>query len=193
VQVALQDAFAALDDLAGDQFLGKMGVLLLEAGALNFSPNQKTDRGNELNLGLGMGVRAAVLQVDDADELVAGNDGHGEKSFEAILGELVEGLKAGVLKGVRADGHGLEVFGDPAGNALPEAHFQAVDDFGVRVLGGAEDEIFGLEDIDETGVALHYRRNEIDDALEDFVEGISGGHPAADVMEKVDRGIFEAH
>jgi hypothetical protein len=190
-EVALEDAFAALDDLARFEFFGEVGVFVFEAGHFDFSADQETDGGDQLNLGVTVGMGLAVLQVDDAHDLVAADDGHGEKGFVTVFRQFVEALETGIVRGIRSYGYGLTVFGDPSGDALPHLHFEAVDDFGMGVFGGAQHQIFAFEDVDEAGIAFYDGGDEIDDAFEDFVKGIGGGHAAADLMEKIDRRIFD--
>src|SRR5450432_221481 len=56
-EFALQNAFGALDELAGFELLGKVGIFALEAGHLNLGANEESDGGDELNLALGVNVR----------------------------------------------------------------------------------------------------------------------------------------
>ena len=85
-------------------------------------------------------VRLAVLQVDDAHELAAREHRHREERLVPILGQLVEHLKARVLERVAPDGHRLPMLRDPAGDALPDAQLQPIDDVGVRGLRRAKHE-----------------------------------------------------
>jgi hypothetical protein len=133
-QIALEDAFAALDDFAGLELLAEVRIFVFEAGHFDFGADQEADGGDELNFGVGVGVGLAVLQVDDANDFVAAEDGHREKGFVTVFGQLVEALETGIVRRVGGYSYGLAVFGDPAGDSLPHLHFEAVDDFRMGVF-----------------------------------------------------------
>ena len=126
-----------------------------------------------------------MLDVDDADGTSAAQKRDGEKSFVAVFGKLVEELEARVLGGVARDGYGFEVLSDPSGDALADLELEAVENFGVGILGGPEDELFVLENIDETGVALDQGGGELHDAVQDLVERVGGGHAAAEFVKEI--------
>ena len=168
-----------------------MGVLFFQPCAFDFGADQEANGGNELDFAVGLGVGLAMLNVDDADEFVAGKDRHGKKGFVFIFRQLVEALETGVLKGARRYGDRLQMLGNPTGDALPHLHFQAVDDFGMRIFRGAEDQFFGFEDVNEAGVTFYDGTDEIDDALQDFVKRIGSRHAAANLMEKTNRRILQ--
>jgi len=161
-EIALQDAFGALDEFAGFKLLREVGVFALEARHFDFGADQESDGGDELYLALGVDVRLAVLDVDDADGAPTAEEGHGEESFVAVFREFVEELEAWVLGSITGDGYGFEMLGDPSSDALADMELEAVDDFGVGVLGGAEDEFFVLQHINEARIALDQCGGELD-------------------------------
>ena len=130
-------------------------------------------------------MRLAALEIDDADEFVSAENGHGEKGFEAILWEFAEGEEARILEGVPADGDGEFVFGDPSGYAVADLQLEAVDYFGVGIFGGAQDEFVVFENVDEAGIEFGDDGDEVDDFAKDFVERIGGGEAAADFVEQI--------
>ena len=163
-----------------------MGVFTFQARHFDFGADEESDGGDELDLAFGIDVRLPVLHVDDADGAAAAEEGDREERFVAIFGKFVEELEARVLRGVAGDGDGLEVLGDPSGDALAEMELEAVEDFGVRILGGTEDEFFVLQHVDEAGIALDQGGGELYDVVQDFVERISGGHAAAEFVQEID-------
>jgi hypothetical protein len=62
---------------------------------------------------------------------------------------------------------------------------EAVENFGVGILGGAEDELFIFEHIDEAGIALDQSGGELNDAVQDFVKRVGGGHAAAEFVQEI--------
>ena len=56
--------------------------------------------------------------IDHADELVPGKDGHGKEGFVLIFRQLVEALETGVLEGLGGDCYGLQVLSERR-NAVP--------------------------------------------------------------------------
>src|SRR5271156_842064 len=165
--------------------LGEGGVGGFRASHFDFCADQEADSGDEADVALTVDVRADVLQVDDADEAAAAEEWHGEECLVGIFGQLVEELEAGIFCGVAGDRYGSAVFRDPAGDALADAEFEAVENFLVRIFGGAQDELFVFLDVNEAGVAFHQGYGELEDALEYFVERVlaGGGDAAAQVVE----------
>jgi hypothetical protein len=89
------------------------------------------------------------------------------------------------LGSVARDGYGFEVLGDPSSDALAEMELEAVEDFGVGILGRAEDEFFVFEHIDEAGITLDKGGGEFYDTVQDFVERVGGGHAAAEFVKEI--------
>jgi len=165
---------------------GKFGLGAFEAGEFDFGADEEADGGDKANFALAVDVRLSSLEIDDADEFAAAENGNGEECFVAIFGEFAEGAEARVLVGVIADGDGNFMLGDPAGDAAADLELEAIDNFGVRIFGGTKDEFVVLEDIDEAGVEFGDDGDEVDDLAEDFVKRIGGGEAAADFVEKID-------
>jgi len=184
-EVALQDAFSAFDQLASFELLGKMRVFTFQAGHFDFGADEEPDGGNELDLAFGVDVRLPVLQVDDADGTSSAKERDGKEGLVAVFREFVEELEARVLRGIAGDGYGFEVLGDPSGDALADLELEAVEDFGVRILRGAEDKFFAFQYIDKTGIALDQGGSELYDAVQDFVEWVGGGHAAAEFVKEI--------
>ncbi len=96
----------------------------------------------------------------------------------------MEHAEARVGGGVRGDRDGLAMLGDPAGDALANGDAEAVKQLGVGVLGGAEDELFSLQNVDQAGIAAHQVGDEAEDVLQDGIERVGSGHAAADLVQK---------
>jgi len=69
--------------------------------------------GDQLHLAAGVLVREAVLHVDHAHYAIAGNHRRREEGFEGVLGELPEGLEAGIGVGLPGDGQQAAARGPP--------------------------------------------------------------------------------
>lgn len=78
------------------------------------------------------------------------------------------------------------MFSDPAGDAFAEGDFQAIDNFEVRILGGAQHQDIAFQHIDKTGIAAYEFRNNVNDFVQDVVQRISGCDAAADSMKKLE-------
>jgi len=190
LQIALEDTFGALEGFAGAELFGEFGVGTFEASHLDFSADEETDGGDEANFALAVGVRLAVLQIDDADEFVAAENRDGEESFETVFGQLVEGLKARVFERVTGDGDGTFVFGNPAGDSAADLELQAVDDFRVGIFRGTEDEFVVLEYVEKTGIKFCDDGNEIEYFCQEFVQRVGGGDATADLVKQINFTAF---
>jgi hypothetical protein len=127
----------------------------------------------------------AVLEVDDTDDAPAAHEGNGEKCFVAVFRKLVEELEAGIMRSFFWNRDGLEMFRDPSSNSLSDAQLQAIDNAGMGILGGAEDEVVPLENINQARVALHQGGGKIDDAAKNFAKSVSRVEANTDFMEYI--------
>ncbi len=186
LEIALQDALGAFHGFAGVELLGKFGVGAFEAGEFDFGTDEEADGGDEADFTLAIDVRLAALEIDDADEFVAAENGNGEEGLEAVLGKFAEREEAGILVGVAADGNGHFVFGDPASDAVADLELEAIDDFGVGIFGRAKDEFVFFENVDEAGIEFGDDGDEVNHFAKDFVERIGGGEAAADFVKEID-------
>jgi hypothetical protein len=139
VHVALQDAFGAFEELAGFQALGELGVGGFQARHFDFCADQEADCGNQADVALFVDVGADVLEIDYPDQAAAAEQRDGEEGLVGIFGQLVEEFEARISRGVAGYGYGSAMFGDPAGDALADAEFEAIENFLVRIFGGAQD------------------------------------------------------
>jgi hypothetical protein len=96
VEIALQDAFGLVDDLARLQPVGQLGVLRLQARALNLGAHQNSDSSHKTHLKLGMHVGLAVLHVKHADDTVgAQTTGTHSMAPKRSSGRLTKAAKRG--------------------------------------------------------------------------------------------------
>src|SRR6185312_16058577 len=126
-----------------------------------------------------------MLEVDHADDLACAEDGSAEDGLEVAFGDVFEGLEAWVVGGVGGDGDGLAALGGPSGDALSDLDAELVDQFGVGVLRGAQDELFAFEHVDEAGVTGDDRGDEVDNTAKNNVEGVCSCNAAADLVQKL--------
>jgi hypothetical protein len=185
LEIALEDAFGAFHGFARVKLFGEFGVGAFEACEFDFGADEEADGGDETDFALTVNVRLAALEIDDADKFVSTENGNREKGFEAILWKFAEGKEARIFEGVAADGDGKFVFGDPPGDTVADLKLEAIHDLGVRIFGGAEDELVFFENIDEAGIKFGDDGDEVDYFAENFMERIGGGEAAANFVEKV--------
>jgi hypothetical protein len=132
----------------------------------------------------------SVLQVDDADDAASAHERYGKECFVTVFGQFVKELEARIVRGFLGDGDGLMVFGDPSGNALPHAEFEAIDNFGMRILGGPQNQFVAFEHVDEARVTTHQTGGEFEDARENLVKSVGRTETHADFMEYIYMRIF---
>ena len=115
---------------------------------------------------------------------------HRQERLVGIFGQFVEELETNVLGGVLGNRDRLVVLGDPSSDALPHAHFQAIDHFLVGIFGSAQDQFIALAHVDKTGIALHHRGSEFDDLRQVRVQSISRCDAAAYLVQDIDIDII---
>ena len=189
-QITLQDSFRAFDYFASLQLLIQGRVHLFQARQFDFSSDQKSDGRDHSNLAATINVVMAMLQVQHADHASSAHQWNREKSFVAVFGEFVEKLKPRVVRGALGDGDGFAVLGDPSGNSLPHAEFQAIDHFGMRILGSAKDEFVTFEHVDEAGVTLYKGSCKIHNTGKNLMKTIGRAEADGDVMEDINLRVF---
>ena len=102
------------------------------------------DSGEEFHFLAGVGVRLAMLYVDNADNAIAGDDRGGEESLIGIGFELGEGLEAGIIEGVPGQSDEAAVAGDPAGESLFKGETHATYGGSGRGVRGAQDKLLAI-------------------------------------------------
>ena len=101
-----------------------------------------------------------------------------------IFGQFGEAAEARVFCGVALDHYRLAMSRDPSGDAFTQRHAQAVDDFGMRILGGAQHERVAFQHVDEAGIAAYKFGDKLDDLVEHFMQGIGSRNATAHAMEE---------
>jgi hypothetical protein len=142
------------------------------------------DGGERFKLFAAEEMGLAVLDVDDPDDLIAGNDRSREEGFVLVFGELGEGLEAGVKIGFFGDGDEAALAGHPAGETFAQVEVDFAEGAGCRVIGRTKDEFLPVEEVEQAGVTAHELRNEGVDGLENILEGEFLDHQAADFLKE---------
>jgi len=102
----------------------------------------------------------------------------------------VEKLEARIEGGTFGNGDRFEVLGDPSGNSLPHAEFQAINNFRVRILGSAKDKFVAFEHVDEAGITLYKGSGKIDNTAKNLMKTIGRAEADRDFMEYINMRIF---
>ena len=189
-QITLQNSFRSLDHLTSLQLLRQRRVCFFQAGEFDFRSDQKSDSGDDANLAVAIDVVMAVLQVQHADHASSAHERHREKRFVTVFRKLVEKLEAGIVCGSFRDRDWFAVLGDPSGNSLPYAEFQAIDNFGMRVLGSPKDEFITFERVDEAGVTLYKGSGEIDNTGKNLMKTIGRAEADGNFMKDINMRVF---
>ena len=89
-----------------------------------------------------------------------------------------------VLETIVRAGQQAPFAGDPTGQSLGELEADFSDGGGVRCVGGAQDQFFAIEKVEQARVAPSELDHEVDDALQDLVQAHFPHHHAADLAEQ---------
>ena len=92
------------------------------------------DGGEHFHFAAGVGVRGAVLHVDYADDLVAGDDRNGEKCLVGVFLQFAEVLETRVLISFAGDEKQAALAGYPARETFIEAEAELANGGRVGVL-----------------------------------------------------------
>lgn len=110
------------------------GSLALEFGLREKHANLFADCGECFHFFPGEDVRPAMLDVDDTDHFVAGDDGSGEKSIVLIFRKLGESFEAGIEKGFFADRNQTAFASNPAGETFVHAKPKIAENAGSGII-----------------------------------------------------------
>ena len=128
----------------------------------------------------------AMMHVDDADQIAAAHQRHGEEGVEGIFRQRLERLETGVGGSLARKRHDGFVLRHPAGDAF--AHLQAnVADFRcVRKLRGLQYHFVGgaVHQIHQACIAARGFHGERDQFLEHLFQAQVGADNAADMVQE---------
>jgi hypothetical protein len=133
-----------------------------------------------------------MLNIDRAHDATAAHEGHRQKGFVTVLGQLMKKLKARVLRGFFRNRYRLVMFRHPTGDPLPDAEFEAIDRIGMRVLGSAEDQVFAIDNVDEAGIAPDQSGDKLDDSIQNLMKSVGRGETTANLVEEFKGRFFDA-
>jgi hypothetical protein len=176
------------EDTAGENLFDGEGAferVAIEAGEEKEAADLFADGVEELHFIAGIGVGQAVLDVEHADDAVAGDDGSGEEGLIGIGLKLDEGFEAGIVVGFARERDQAAVAGNPAGEPFLKGEADTADGGGRGGVGGAEDEFGAIGEIDYAGVTFEVLDEEGDNALENLLERGLANHQAADALEEM--------
>ena len=77
------------------------------------------------------------------------------------------------------------MFRHPSCNALPQAKFQPIHDFRMRILRGSQNQILAFQNIDQAGVALDQRRSKVDHTSQYIMKAIRRRQPIANLVQQI--------
>jgi hypothetical protein len=97
----------------------------------------------------------AMLQIDYAYNPSSAHQWNRKKGFVTVFREFMKKLEPRILRCALGNGYGLTVLGNPSGNALADAKFQAIDHLWVRILRRPQDKFIAFEHINKAGITFH--------------------------------------
>lgn len=160
------------------------GGFRLEPGQGKQNADLFADGGESFEFFAGEDVGLAMLDVDDADDFVTGDDGGREKCFVLVFGEFGEALEAGIEKGFLADGDEAALTGDPAGKAFVDAEADLAEGARGRVVRGAKKQVALIEEIEQAGIGAHELNDKGIDGGENLLEAEFLDHETADFLKQ---------
>ena len=98
---------------------------------------------------------------------------------------MIETLKARVFECLTKNCYWLAMLGDPAGDALPNAEFQSVQYFRMRVFRRPQDEVIFFEHVHEARVTFNNFYGKIQNAIQRLMKAVGGGDPAYGVVQDI--------
>jgi acetylornithine deacetylase/succinyl-diaminopimelate desuccinylase-like protein len=150
---------------------------------------QRTDLlaygGKHFHLIPGKGVGAAMLNVNDADNSVARDDGRAEKGLKLIFRQFGEAAEAGVLIGFLRNGQQAAFARHPAGQTFAHAQPHFAQRIRSRIVGRAQHQLVVINEIDEAGVATHVFHQHAVDGLQCFLQTQLLHHQPADPLKQL--------
>ena len=174
-----KDAFGAFDEFARFELAFHFEGLFLEAAVLfgehgfgDGAAHLFADEGEHGDEVGGELLRMTEVDVDDADDFAAGDEGDRDKGLIGIFDQGREPFEAFVGAGVIAEGDDGLMFGDPTGDAFAHFHFELTEGLGVGELGGSEHDFAagGVHEVDEAGIAPGDLNGKAQDFAEHFIK-----------------------
>src|SRR5579862_8566186 len=110
--------------------------------------------GEYFHLSAGMLVRGSVLDVDNTDDAVPGNDRSRKKRLETIFRQLAKVFESRIFIGFAGDCQKSALACHPAGETFVELEADFADFCFVMSVRRAKDEFVAIAKIDEAGIAL---------------------------------------
>ena len=118
-------------------------------GQCQRAPDLFPQRGEHFHLPAGMLVRLTVLDVDDPDDAVPGNDRSGKERLEIIFRKFPEVFETRVFICVSGDCQEASLAGYPTGEALVQFEPNTSDLGFVVRIGSAQHQIQVVAKVDE--------------------------------------------
>src|SRR5713101_7115247 len=137
-----------------------------------------------------MHVRTTMLQIDDTNNPSAAEDRHGEECLVAVLGKLIEGLKAGIAISRARYRNRHAMLRYPASDSITDQHLQPAYNIGMRILGGAQHQFVALQHVEQTGVAAYNRGDKFHNPLQYMRQRFGCGAATANLMQEINFGVF---
>ena len=96
-----------------------------------------------------------MLDVDDADDFVLGNDGDREEGLKGVLGKIFEVLEARVVIGFARNGKKAAFARHPSGEALVQSKANAAQvSRGFLIAGSEQHEFVLFHQVHQARIAL---------------------------------------
>ncbi len=129
-----------------------------------------------------MGVRLAVLHIDNADDAIAGHHGDGKKRLVGVLRKVAKELEAWILKRPSRNGEQTPLPRHPAGQSFPQLEPNEPAVTAAGLIGRAQDQLVTVEQVKQARVAAHILGDQRNNTLKNLLEAHLPRHHTADAL-----------
>src|SRR5580704_1496787 len=120
-----------------------------------------------------------MLQIYHSYHFARAQNRRAENRLKVILRQVAEDHEPRIIPCTGSNRHRLAMFSYPSRDALSDLNAKMFDEVCMGIFRRPQDEFLLLQYIDKAGVTRNDCRDEIDDAAQDNMEGVSPGKPAA--------------
>ena len=158
--------------------------LRLQASQHKQTSHLLADGSEELHLAPGVGVRLAVLHIDNADDAIADHYGDGKKRLVGVFRKVAKELEAWILKRPSRNGEQTPLPRHPAGQSFSQLEPNEPAVTATGLIGRAQDQLVTVEQVKQARVAAHVLGDQGNNILKNVLETHLSRHHTADALKE---------